>query len=63
MATNKDWQVFQNNILFKLRMLQKKTDNGTIRKEDFDIAIGEIQSSMSEEEIAQVEKQIAKYVK
>ena len=63
MATSKDWQVIQATTLYKLLKLKKKSKNGVIDVSDLDEAIGEIQASMSESEIAQVEAQIEKFIK
>ena len=62
MATHKDWQVIQASTLYKLKRLLKKNANGTIPLSEVKEIIGEIQASMTKEEIAQVDEQIEQFV-
>ena len=63
MATSKDWQVMQSSTLYKLKRLVKKNKNGPIPVDEVEEIIGEIQASMTEDEIAQVDKQVDMFVK
>ena len=58
MATNKDWQVLQSTMLYKLLKLQSKDDSELIKKTDLNDLVGEIKAAMSKEEIAHVEEQV-----
>lgn len=61
MATNKDWQIIQATTLYRLLRLREGNVNGMVSVRDLNDIIGEIESSMTEEEISQVEKKIEKY--
>ena len=61
MATNKDWQIIQATTLYRLLRLREGNVNGMVSVRDLNDIIGEIESSMTEEEIAQVENKIDKY--
>ena len=62
MATSKDWQVIQSATLYKLMKLEKKNANGVVPVKEIREIIGEIQASMTDDEIAQVEDKINKFV-
>ena len=62
MATSKDWHVLLAAILYKLMKLEKKNVNGSVPVKEIREIIGEIQASMTDEEIAQVEDKIKKFV-
>ena len=61
MAISKDWQVMQSTMLFKLLLTKKKSKDGMISAEVLNEVIGELEASMSEEEIKHVESKVAKY--
>ena len=63
MATSKDRQVIQATTLYKLLKLEKKSTDNTVSVNDLREIIGEIQSSMTKDEIAQVKEQVEQYVK
>ena len=61
MATNKDWQVLQSTMLYKLLYLQKKSVDGIIKSSDLNGVIGELMASMTAEEVKHVESTVEKY--
>ena len=61
MATSKDWQVMQSTMLYKLLMAKKKSKDGTVSAKTLNEVIGEIEASMSEEDVKHVEAKVAKY--
>ena len=62
MATHKDWHVIQSATLYKLKRLVKKYANSAVPLSEVREIIGEIQASMTKEEIAQVDEQIEQFV-